>query len=135
MDRIFEELQRLLNARLAQTGETEAKLAKIAGCSQVHINRLKNKDGSFETLKLSTFLALFPELARSLAAEVHRRAEAAGVGVPPASATATGAIDAAQASGAVMTYRMRLMDAIIELDIEVTAKDAVLRAVRAVPIE
>lgn len=30
---------------------------------------------------------------------------------------------------------MRLMDAIIELDIEVTAKDAVLRAVRAVPIE
>ena len=60
MDRIFEELQRLLNARLAQAGETEAKLAKIAGCSQVHINRLKNKDGSFETLKLSTFLALFP---------------------------------------------------------------------------
>ena len=34
MDRIFEELQRLLNARLAQAGETEGKLAKIAGCSQ-----------------------------------------------------------------------------------------------------
>lgn len=135
MDRIFEELQRLLNARLAQAGETETKLAKIAGCTQGHINRLKNKDGSFETLKLSTFLALFPELARGLAAEVHRRAEAAGVGVPPAGAAASGAIDAAQASGAVMTYRMRLMDAIIELDIEVTAKDAVLRAVRAVPIE
>lgn len=90
MDIIYQELKNLLNVRLMEVGETEAKIAKEVGCSQVHINRLKNRDGSFEALKLSTFLALFPQLGKILATEIHRMAINAGVGVSASSSKTNG---------------------------------------------
>lgn len=139
----YNELQHLLCAKLER--ETEAKVAKTAGCTQGHINRLKNKKVSFGALKLSTFLALFPHLAKHLAAEVHNLAEAIDAGIPPANANGSNSPNVIQAAGgssvvvnapgALVTYRMRLLDAVIELDIETGAKDTVLRAIRAVPME
>lgn len=151
MDIIYQELKNLLNVRLLEVGETEAKIAKEVGCSQGHVNRLKNVDGSFEALKLSTFLALFPQLGKLLASEIHRMAINAGVGVS-ASASKLNSDELAHviqnSPGAsmninsgnnnvnnnVVTYRMRVIDTIIELDIDISAKDAVLRAVRSLPV-
>ena len=90
MDIIYQELKNLLNVRLMEVGETEAKIAKEVGCSQGHVNRLKNVDGSFEALKLSTFLALFPQLGKMLASEIHRMAINAGVGVSASSSKNNG---------------------------------------------
>ncbi len=145
MDIIYQELKNLLNVRLLEVGETEAKIAKEVGCSQVHINRLKNRDGSFETLKLSTFLALFPQLGKILSDEIHKMAAAAGVAVSSSGKQngealshviqgSPGASININTGGDVVTYRMRVFDAIIELDIEMSAKDAVLRALRSVPL-
>ena len=119
----YADLQQLLRARLKQRGETEARIAESAGCTQTHVNRLKNKDGSFGALKLETFLRIWPHLAKGLADEAHKLAEAPGAAVPPASANgdnSPGVIQAAggssvvvNAPGALAAYRMRLLDAVI----------------------
>ena len=47
-------------------GKTDEELADIAGCTRVHINRLRHGKFPMEKVKLETLLKLFPNLRISL---------------------------------------------------------------------
>lgn len=47
-------------------GKTDEELANIAGCTRVHINRLRHGKFPMEKVKLETLLKLFPNIHISL---------------------------------------------------------------------
>jgi len=60
-DQLYKLMADRLAEMLSRDGMTQQKLGRIAGCSQQHINELRNK-GNFKGLGLERCLRLYPEL-------------------------------------------------------------------------
>lgn len=125
---IYESCRQALKEEYAK-GATQEELARRAGISQTHINRLLNGRSSFATLKLETLLKLLPSAQLAVGSPLH------GVGIQ--SVSGTGNIVAGRDAHAtplcaeeIESFRSALIMELIELDIEITAKDQVLRLVR-----
>lgn len=120
---IYESCRLALKEEYAK-GVTQIELGRRAGISQTHINRLLNGRSSFATLKMETMLKLLP-MAKITVGDMHviNNGENHGYigGVMEAPAICAGEIEAFR-SGVIME--------IIELDIEMAAKDTVLRIIR-----
>lgn len=56
------EFFKLTLSKTYNNDKTDADLAKLAGCSREHINKLRNGKFPFTKVKLETLLRLFPEL-------------------------------------------------------------------------
>lgn len=113
---------------------TQDELGKRAGISQAHINRLLNGDSSFAKLKLETLLKLLPGIRVTLdGSPLHVGQRVSGNGNIVAGRDAHApapAPAAAPCAAEVEAFRAALVMELIEMDIDITAKDQVLRLVR-----
>lgn len=111
-------------------GITQEELGKRAGISHAHVNRLLNGRSSFATLKLETLLKLLPSARLAVGSPLH--------GGNIQSVNGNGNIIAGRDAHAntplcaeeIESFRSALIMELIELDIEISAKDQVLRLVR-----
>lgn len=131
---IYTQLRAYLQAEYDK-GATDQAIATRLGCSQQQINNLRNGKRSFAKMRLETLLKLFPNLSISLGGvPLHGRGHSVnGHGNIVVGRDATGnhiALTAEDCAGEIETFRTGLIMELIELDVEASAKDAILRLVR-----
>jgi len=105
-------------------GVTQEELGRRAGISQQHVNRLLNGRSSFANLKLETMLKLLPKAKINVADMniVNNGTNSGVIGINNESPPHANS-DEAEA------FRSDLLRSIIDMDIEDSAKVAILRHV------
>lgn len=130
---IYTQLRNLLQQKYLQ-GATDQEIADQLNCSSQHVNRLRNGKRSFSNMRLATILKLFPGLQVTLDGSplhVGQRVSGNGNIVAGRDAHAPAPAPAATPCAAeIEAFRAALVMELIELDIDITAKDQVLRLVR-----
>lgn len=106
-------------------GATQEELGRRAGISQQHVNRLLNGRSSFANLKLDTMLKLLPKAKINVADMniVNNGTNSGVIGINNESPPHANS-DEAEA------FRARLLQSIIDLDIDDATKVTFLRFVR-----
>lgn len=120
---IYDSCQEALKVEYAK-GVTQEDLAKRAGISQSHINRLLNGRSSFKDIKLETMLKLLPQASVSVG-DLQIINNGTNTGVIGITTTPSSAC-----AGEIEHFRSGLIMELIDLEIETAAKDTVLRTVR-----
>jgi transcriptional regulator with XRE-family HTH domain len=125
---IYDLLRQALKAEYDKNNTTQEALGERAGISQQHINRLLSGRSSFANLKFETLLKLLPGIRITLdGSPVHGHFQNVnGNGNIVAGHDAHATTCAAE----IESFRSGLVMEIIALDIELAAKDQVLRLVR-----
>lgn len=104
-------LQNCLNEKY-KSGLTDEELAQIAGCTRVHINRLRHGKFPIEKVKLETLLRLFPDMRITLGGtDITASNSAVNTGTNNGSMTVTVA-----SSGDVEDIKRRILDALADSD-------------------
>ena len=103
-------------------GATQEELGKRGGISQQHVNRLLNGRSSFANLKLETMLKLLPKAKINVADMniVNNGSNSGVIGINNESSSTAPTEEAEK-------LRSGLMQSIIDLDIDDSAKVAILR--------
>lgn len=105
-------------------GITQQEIGRRAGISQQHVNRLLNGRSSFANLKMETMLKLLPNASITVGdmSIVNNGTNSGVIGITQEPSKLC--------AGEIETFRAALIMELIELEIEMSAKDVVLRAVR-----
>lgn len=122
---IYDTCREALKVEYAK-GITQAELGKRAGISHAHVNRLLNGRSSFATLKMETMLKLLP-MAKITVGDMHVINNGENHGY------IGGVMEAPEVylpGGEAEAFRSGVIMEIIDLEIEMAAKDAVLRVLR-----
>ena len=130
---IYTQLREKLQSAYDQ-GATDQEIADRLGTTQQQINNLRNGKRSFSKMRLETLLKLFPGIQVALDGSplhVGQRVSGNGNIVAGRDAHAPAPAPAATPCAAeIEAFRAALVMELIELDIDITAKDQVLRLVR-----
>ena len=120
---IYDSCRQALKEEYAK-GITQEELGKRAGISHAHINRLLNGRSSFANLKMETMLKLLPNASITVGdmSIVNNGTNSGVIGITQEPSKLC--------AGEIENFRAALIMELIELEIEMSAKDVVLRTIR-----
>ena len=133
---IYTQLKQVLEEEYLR-GATDQEIADRLGCSQTQVNNLRNGKRSFSKMRLETLLKLFPKLSIALdGVALH------GNAIGTVNGNGNNIVTAHDSQGNVFhisgkefcreeieSFRAKLLQSIIEMDIDDTVKVAILRHV------
>lgn len=125
-------LHDVLIARIANSQMTDNQYADKRGIDRGALNRLKNKKVTFGRLTLENSCRLFPEILETISHLADSSAPIVAQDGHHNTATVAGRDIISGDAVAIRDYQLKVLQAIIGLELDAKAKDAVLTAINQV---